>query len=55
MPSLVRLALDFSDVWFMDRDGVELLWSLRCRDVVLLNCSPFVAERLKAHEGQARC
>jgi anti-anti-sigma regulatory factor len=46
----VRLALDLSDVWFMDRDGVELLRSLRCRDVVVLNCSPFVAEQLKTQE-----
>jgi anti-anti-sigma regulatory factor len=42
-----KLTLDFSDVSFVDRDGVELLRSLRNKDVALLNCSPFVAEQLK--------
>ena len=42
------LTLDLSDVSFVDREGVELFGSLRERQVVLLNCSPFVAEQLKA-------
>ncbi len=42
------LALDLSDVSFVDRDGVELLRSLKKRQVALLNCSGFVAELLKA-------
>ncbi len=43
-----KLTLDLSDVSFVDRDGVELFESLRKRQVVLLNCSLFVAEQLKA-------
>lgn len=43
-----RLALDLSEVSFVDRDGVELFRSLRRRQVTLLNCSSFVAELLKA-------
>jgi hypothetical protein len=42
------LSLDLSHVSFLDRDGVELLRTLRTRDVALVNCSPFVAEQLKA-------
>lgn len=49
------LALDLSDVWFVDRDGLDLLRILRCRDVAVLNCPPFVAEQLKAQERKARC
>jgi hypothetical protein len=44
------LALDLSDVSFVERRGVELLRSLGTRGVPLLRCSPFVAEQLK---GQA--
>lgn len=43
-----KLTLDLTDVAFVDRDGVELFGSLRKRQVVLSNCSPFVAEQLKA-------
>jgi anti-anti-sigma regulatory factor len=42
------LTLDCSEVSFADREGVELLRRLRGRDVVLSNCSPFVAEQVKA-------
>jgi hypothetical protein len=42
------LALDLSDVSFVDRDGVVLLHSLQRRRVALLNCSGFLAELLKA-------
>jgi hypothetical protein len=42
-----RLVLDFSDVWFIDRDGVLLFRDLRTRRVVFRNCPPFVAEQLK--------
>ena len=42
------LALDLSHVTFLDWDAVDLLRSLRDRQVALLNCSPFVAEQLKA-------
>lgn len=43
-----RLTLDLSDVFFVDRDGVELFRSLQGRQVELLNCSPLVATLLKA-------
>ena len=43
-----KLALDLSDVSFVDRDGVELFRSLQNRQVALLNCSGFVAELLKS-------
>ena len=43
-----RLSLDLSDVSFVDRDGVELFRSLQKRQVMLLNCSGFVAEQLRA-------
>jgi hypothetical protein len=39
--------LDLAEVSFVDRDGLELLWNLRRRQVGLVNCSPFVAEQLK--------
>ena len=42
------LALDASDVSFVDRDGVRLLRSLTSRGVALRYCSPFLAEQLKA-------
>lgn len=43
-----RLILDLSDVSFVDRQGIELFRSLQHRQVELRNCSPFVAEQLKA-------
>ncbi len=42
-----RLGLDLSNVSFVDRNGVELLRSLKNRDMALLTCSPFVHEQLK--------
>ena len=42
------LRLDLSDVSFLSREGVALLRELRDRQVVLLHCSAFVAEQLKA-------
>ena len=42
------LSVDLREVTFVDRDGVELLCGLRGRQVALVNCSPFVAEQLKA-------
>jgi len=41
------LSVDLAGVSFADRDGVELLRSLRARHVALFNCSPFVAEQLR--------
>ena len=43
-----RVILDLSEVWFVDRSGVELVRSLVNRHVALLNCSRFVAEQIKA-------
>ena len=42
------VALDLSQVSFVERRGVELLRSLGTRGVSLLRCSPFVTEQLKA-------
>jgi len=42
------LSVDLREVTFVDRAGVELLRALRGRRVALVNCSPFVAEQLKA-------
>jgi hypothetical protein len=41
------LNVDLGGVSFVDHDGVELLKTLRARDVTLVNCSPFVVEQLK--------
>ena len=43
-----RVRLDFSDEAYADRCGVSLLIHLRARGVELVNCSPFLAEELKA-------
>jgi anti-anti-sigma regulatory factor len=42
------LNVDLREVTFVDRAGVELFRNLRGRQVALVNCSPFVAEQLKA-------
>jgi anti-anti-sigma regulatory factor len=42
------LSVDLREVTFVDRAGVELLQGLRVRRVALVNCSPFVAEQLRA-------
>jgi hypothetical protein len=41
------LVLDLTDVSFIDLDGIALCRGLREQQVVLLHCSPFVAEQLK--------
>lgn len=46
-----RLTLDLGEVTFLDRDGAELLLGLPARQVVLLNCSAFLSEQLKAYGG----
>jgi anti-anti-sigma regulatory factor len=43
-----RLTIDLTNVSFVDRAGIELFRSLREHQVVLSNCSPFVAEQLRA-------
>ncbi len=42
------LSVDLREVTFVDRAGVEFFQRLRGRQVALVNCSPFVAEQLKA-------
>ena len=44
------LTLDLSDVWFVDREGVRVMKSLRDRHVRVQNGSSFVAEQLKGEE-----
>jgi anti-anti-sigma factor len=41
------LALDLTDVSFIDADGLALFRELTARRVSLTNCSVFVAEQLK--------
>ena len=48
-----RLSLDLSGVSFVSREGVRLLWRLRDEQVILLNCSRFVAEQLKGLQETA--
>jgi anti-anti-sigma regulatory factor len=43
-----RLTVDFSQVSFVDRDGVALCRRLRQRRASLRNCSPFVKEQIDA-------
>jgi len=43
-----RLALDLSEVTFVDQAGLELLCALGQRGVAF-DCSGFVAEQLRAH------
>jgi hypothetical protein len=44
------LTLDLGTLSFVDRDGVELLRSLASGKAEIINCSPFVAEQLRAAE-----
>ena len=48
LATAAKLAIDLSEVSFVDWDGVELFRSLRERQVTLVNCSRFVAEQFKA-------
>jgi len=43
-----ELKLDLSDVSFADSSGLEALSSFKSRGVLLVECSPFVEEQLKA-------
>jgi hypothetical protein len=44
----VAPSLDLAGVSFVDARGIELLRSLRSRDVELENCSPFTAAQLRS-------
>jgi anti-anti-sigma regulatory factor len=50
LASAAQLTLDLRSVSFVDRDGIELLRKLADRHTRVTNCSPFVAEQLKARE-----
>lgn len=43
-----RLILDLAQVTYADLNGVALLRELQEREVVLINCSPFLQEQLKS-------
>jgi ABC-type transporter Mla MlaB component len=47
-----RLTLDLGDVEYVDRDGVALLGELMKHQVRLVNCSSFLAERLRENSHQ---
>ena len=42
-----RLTLDLADVSFIDHEGISLLRNLRCHNVEVTRCSPFLTELLK--------
>ena len=44
------LELNLAEVSFLDAAGITLLSEVRARGVELSDCSPFVAEQLKAAE-----
>jgi anti-anti-sigma factor len=44
-----RLRLDLADVSFADSCGIALLKNMSCRQVALVNLSPFIGEQLKGH------
>lgn len=46
----IRLALDLSEVSFIDTDGLKLLRELSSRHVSLNNCSLLVTQQLKSLE-----
>jgi ABC-type transporter Mla MlaB component len=41
------LSLDLEKLWFVDAHGAALLRDLARRNVVQLNCSPFIDQQLK--------
>ena len=44
-----RLVIDLENVSFTDREAASLFNGLVAREVKLANCSPFVAEQLRAN------
>ncbi len=46
LSSARALTLDLAEVSFVDEHGVALIRALAKREVALVNCSPFIAERL---------
>ncbi len=43
--------LDFSNITFIDRVGVEMLKSLAAEDVEIINCSVFITDLLNEEHG----
>jgi ABC-type transporter Mla MlaB component len=41
------LSLDLEKLWYADLEGVALLRDLERRNVVHVNCSPFIQQQLK--------
>lgn len=41
------LTLDLADVSFIERQAVPFFRKLKSREVVFINCSPFLSEQLK--------
>ena len=41
------LMLDLADVSFIERQAIPLFRDLKSREVVFINCSPFISEQLK--------
>ena len=45
-----RLTLDLADVSHVDREGLALLRELMRSQVTLINCSPYLTERLRTKD-----
>jgi hypothetical protein len=43
----VGLTLDLADVLFIERPAIPFFRELKSREVVFINCSPFLCEQLK--------
>jgi len=41
------LRIDLAEVQFMDREGIRLFQELLRRQVLLINCPPFITEQLQ--------
>ncbi|MBS1786375.1 MAG: hypothetical protein JST85_01560 [Acidobacteria bacterium] len=50
------LTIDLAELLFVDREGVNLFRDLARRQVVFVNCSPFLNEQLKGapNSGEQR-
>ena len=47
-----QLILDLGHVSFLDREAAALLREMLCRDVRLVNCSPFLNETLRTPDNK---
>ncbi|MSS71126.1 MAG: hypothetical protein EXS64_06530 [Candidatus Latescibacteria bacterium] len=46
------VVLDFSNVSFIDRQGVATVRRLKAGDVRIINCSPLIEDMLNGEEGE---